>query len=234
MQLTLKNIKFFQKVSINWNYCLIVMLLLSVVPAFMNISIIWNKVDSNISSKTANETNSPASKGFVIDEKISADKQQILLTSDEAKQETTRLTEDGSEIKTTYDAYGNKTEVRIFHENPRLKQLLIRTSADGQRHVYVYGQNGEVESLPDKMLEKAMSAPANEIADVAGIFKTKQEKTLPTPMPSVQMPVQQTVAPNQVQMPAAENAEENKTPVEKSSVTKEIPKTKGTDTKIKL
>lgn len=240
MQLKPKNKKFFQKISINWNYCLIAILVLSFVPTFMNISIIMKKVDGDVLSKIIDEANSPAAKDFVIDEKLSADKQQVLLASDETtKKEISRLVEDGSEIKTSYDAFGNKTEVRIFRGNPRLKQLLIRTSVDGERQVYVYGQNGEVETVPDNMLEKVLSAPANEIADVAGIFKTKQAKTLPTPMPVVQMPVQQYVAPSQIQVPAdippaAENAEENKTPVEKSSVTQELPKTTETDTKLKL
>ena len=95
-------------------------------------------------------------------------------------QEIIKTALDGSKITTTYDSFGNKTEVRVFNGHSRLKLLMLRTSVTGQKEVYVYGHNGEVESLPENMLDKATTVSADEIASRAGITQTKPEKTQPS------------------------------------------------------
>ena len=121
-----------------------------------------------------------------------------------SSQGTTKIAPDGSQIKTTYDGFGNKTEFRVFNNHPRLKYLMLRTSVTGEKQVYVHGQNGEVEGLPVNMLDKATTVSADEIASSAGITQTRQESITPTyaqtyqpqpavplqPLPDSQLPIQ--------------------------------------------
>jgi hypothetical protein len=93
-------------------------------------------------------------------------------TSGRNSQEIITITSDNSKISTTIDVYGNKTDTRTFNYNPRLAFILLRTSADGKRQVFVYGQNGEVKGLPENILDKVLTAPADEIANSAGIYNT--------------------------------------------------------------
>ncbi len=48
--------------------------------------------------------------------------------------------------------------------------IVLRSTADGERNVLVYGQNGYVKELDESMLDRAMTATADEIADSVDIY----------------------------------------------------------------
>ncbi len=116
-------------------------------------------------------------------------------------QEITRIAADGSRVTTMYDAFGNKTETRFFDGNRLLQLIAIRTSVEGEKQVSVFGQNGAVKELPTNILDKVLTAPANEIAAAAGIYDGRRETPQPSlvqssqpplqPMPSYKFPIQQ-------------------------------------------
>lgn len=117
--------------------------------------------------------------------------------------EITKVLDDNSKISILTDRYGNKVETRTFNLDPRLSLIVSRTSADGKKQVFIYGQNGEVKSVPENMWNKLLTAPADEIATAAGIYATRQQ-SFPTfaqnqpaqsapplqPLPSSNFPVQ--------------------------------------------
>jgi hypothetical protein len=53
--------------------------------------------------------------------------------------ETTRPAPDDSEITTSIDANGVKTETRVFHNNPRVAKVVV-TTRDGKRTTTVYAR----------------------------------------------------------------------------------------------
>ncbi|HET6647586.1 MAG TPA: hypothetical protein VFH01_09695, partial [Pyrinomonadaceae bacterium] len=60
---------------------------------------------------------------------------------------TTRTAADGSEITTTTDASGVKTETRVFRNNPRVSRVVVTTTADGRRTVRAYSPSGEEKEI---------------------------------------------------------------------------------------
>ena len=62
---------------------------------------------------------------------------------------TTRTAADGSEITTTTDASGVKTETRVFRNNPRVARAVVTTNRDGKRTVKVYSPSGEEKVVND-------------------------------------------------------------------------------------
>lgn len=137
--------------------------------------------------------------------------------------ETTRIASDGSQIMIVYDAFGNKTEKRVFEGNPLLQLVVVRTSVSGEKQISVFAQNGEVKQLPPDMLDKVLTLPVNELATAAGIYEGRKEETAQPmivqtnqpplqPMPSYRFPVQQ---PQTANVPAEETTEaETDEPVE--------------------
>lgn len=164
--------------------------------------------------------------GYKTGDKI-ADKEEIVFNdlSFEGKNSTasqsrsgsqgiTRIAPDSSQIKTMYDAFGNKTETRIFDGNPLLQVIAVRTSVNGDKQVSVFGQNGTVATLPAGMLDKILTAPASELAAAAGIFEGRRESptfaqaapSMPLqPMPSYKFPVQTPVLPQPVPTEPVDN-----------------------------
>ena len=86
---------------------------------------------------------------------------------------TTRTAADGSEITTTTDANGVKTETRVFRDNPRVSRVVVTTTRDGRRTVRAYSATGEDKEVND--LGDALEVTGDKIADAAGwVFdKTK-------------------------------------------------------------
>ena len=80
--------------------------------------------------------------------------------------DTTRPAPDESDIKTSVDANGVKTETRVFHNNPRVAKVVV-TTRDGKRTTTVYAPSGESKELKDDIGD-ALSATGNAIADGAG------------------------------------------------------------------
>lgn len=110
----------------------------------------------------------------------------------EVQPETTKIAADGSQINTMFDRYGNKTEKRSFNSHSRLTFVLLRTDMEGKREALVYGQSGEVKSLPENMLDKALTVTADEIANSAGIQYIKRENSMPVQNAAPPAPVRQT------------------------------------------
>lgn len=90
-----------------------------------------------------------------------------------------RVMKDGSKVVTMFDTFGNKSETRLFDNHPRLRQIILQTSAEGEKTVLVYGQNGEVKDLPKEMVDRVLATPANAVADAAQITKIKTEQYRP-------------------------------------------------------
>ena len=84
---------------------------------------------------------------------------------------TTRLGSDNSEISTTTDATGVKTETRVFHNNSRVSRVVV-TTRDGKRTTTVYGPRGEAKDLKDETVD-VLAAAGNAIADAAGFVAEK-------------------------------------------------------------
>lgn len=150
---------------------------------------------------------------IVIEDKIFL-KEDVVSTVKESSQGTTRTLDDNSNVTVEYDGYGNKTETRTFANDERLKFVMLRTSADGKKQVFVYGQNGKVNRLPEEIVDNAMISPAKEIANAAGILEGRRPKikniyiqnTKPLqPLPSSKFPIQ---APQNIQ-PQTEEDEQN-------------------------
>ena len=85
--------------------------------------------------------------------------------------DTTRPGPDGSEITTSVDANGVKTETRVFHNNPRVSRVVV-TTRDGKRTTTVYAPSGETKELKDDVFD-GLSATGNAIADGAGWVANK-------------------------------------------------------------
>jgi flagellar hook-associated protein FlgK len=85
--------------------------------------------------------------------------------------DTTRPGPDGSEITTSVDANGVRTETRVFHNNPRVAKVVV-TTRDGKRTTTVYAPNGESKDLKDDVGD-ALAATGNAIADGAGWLADK-------------------------------------------------------------
>jgi hypothetical protein len=89
---------------------------------------------------------------------------------------TTRPGPDGSEITTTTDANGVKTETRIFHNNARVSKVVVVTR-DGKRTTTVYAHNGESRDLKEQVGD-GLSATGDAIADGAGWVADKLARRL--------------------------------------------------------
>lgn len=81
-----------------------------------------------------------------------------------------------SEITTLYDGFGNKTETRLFSDDPLVRLVVIKTLANGDKTAFVYAQNGEIKTLPNTLVERGLDLRGNEIAQAVGIFEGKSPK----------------------------------------------------------
>lgn len=79
---------------------------------------------------------------------------------------STRAGSDNSDITTTTDASGVRTETRVFRNNPRVSRVVVTTSPDGRRTTRVYSVSGE-EKVVDNIGD-ALEATGDAIANAAG------------------------------------------------------------------
>lgn len=86
---------------------------------------------------------------------------------------TTQPGADNSEITTSVDANGVKTETRVFRNNPRVSKVVV-TTRDGKRRTTVHSPSGESRDLKDDIGD-GLSATGNAIADAAGWTADKAE-----------------------------------------------------------
>ncbi len=85
---------------------------------------------------------------------------------------TTRTAADGSEITTTTDSSGVRTETRVFRNNPRISKVVV-TTRDGRRTVRAYSTSGEEREVND--VGDALEVSGDAIADAAGFVADKGE-----------------------------------------------------------
>jgi hypothetical protein len=83
-----------------------------------------------------------------------------------ANQTTTTTGPDNSEIVTTTDSTGTRTETRTFRDNPRVSRVVV-TTRDGRRTVKVYSKTGEEKELTQEVGD-ALVLTGDKIADAAG------------------------------------------------------------------
>jgi hypothetical protein len=84
---------------------------------------------------------------------------------------TTRQGADNSEITTTTDANGVKTETRVFRNNPRVSKVVVTTTRDGRRTVRVHAKSG-TEKVVDNVGD-ALESTGDALADAAGFVADK-------------------------------------------------------------
>jgi hypothetical protein len=84
----------------------------------------------------------------------------------------TRTAPDDSEITTTTDASGVKTETRVFKNNPRISRVVV-TTRNGNRTVKAYSRTGEEKEIND--VGDALQATGDAIASSAGWVGDKAE-----------------------------------------------------------
>jgi hypothetical protein len=86
---------------------------------------------------------------------------------------TTTAGPDNSEITTSTDATGVKTETRVFRNNPRVSKVVVTTRPNGQRTVRVYSVSGE-EKVVDNVGD-ALETTGEALAKAAGWTADKAE-----------------------------------------------------------
>lgn len=79
---------------------------------------------------------------------------------------------DNSEITTSVDASGTRTETRTFRDNPRISRVVV-TTRDGQRTVKAYSPSGEEREV--NTTENVLEATGDALADAAGFVADKGE-----------------------------------------------------------
>lgn len=80
---------------------------------------------------------------------------------------TTRPAPDNSEVSTSVDANGVKTETRTFRNNPRVSKVVV-TTRNGVKTGKVISPSGEERELKPNEVERALDATGEKVADAAG------------------------------------------------------------------
>ena len=88
-------------------------------------------------------------------------------------QATTSPGPDNSEISTSVDASGTRTETRTFRENPRVSKVVVTTPRSGARTVKVTSRSGE-EKVVDTTVN-VLEATGEQVAHAAGFVADKGE-----------------------------------------------------------
>jgi hypothetical protein len=104
------------------------------------------------------------------------DYKEVIATSEESRVGEVRKLGDNSEVSTMFDGYGNKTLTRQFQDHSRIKKIVLRINATGAGRIFVYGQNGVVENLPEKMANNVLNSSADELANLANIYETREQR----------------------------------------------------------
>jgi hypothetical protein len=102
-----------------------------------------------------------------------ADNANTIANANAGATATTTEGPDNSQITTTTDAAGVKTETRVFRNNPRVSRVVVTTTPAGQRTVRVYSTTGEEKIVDD--LDDALDATGETIARAAGWTADKAE-----------------------------------------------------------
>lgn len=85
---------------------------------------------------------------------------------------TTTVGPDNSEITTSVDASGTRTETRTFRNNPHISRVVV-TTRDGRRTVKAYSPSGEEREVTTD--DNVLEATGDKIASAAGFVADKAE-----------------------------------------------------------
>jgi hypothetical protein len=88
---------------------------------------------------------------------------------------TTRQAPDNSEVMTTIDANGVKTETRTFRNNPRVSKVVV-TTRNGVKTAKVVSPSGEERDVPPNEVERALDATGEKVAAGAGFVADKTKE----------------------------------------------------------
>ncbi len=147
------------------------------------LSIIFGALQLACSDSTRNAPNQP--RDIVFDDRLKITRNQqtgeyqtasLEIRNDKELKNSSKTLNDNSTLNTMFDGAGNKTETRFFDNHPLIKNVILRTSARGEKQIYIYAQNGDVKTSPEYLVEKALTASANELADAAGIFEQRKTR----------------------------------------------------------
>lgn len=83
---------------------------------------------------------------------------------------------DDSEIITTLDASGLKTETRTFKSNSRIAKIVV-TTRDNNKTAQAHSIYGVVQDLPQDRVATALEATGDSLADAVGFANSFDEKT---------------------------------------------------------
>jgi hypothetical protein len=158
----------------NFKFCLLAIVFVSLLVSCSKIS------QSKSNEVVIDDVQSKTAKGEIVIDDTAFDDEESSSTSKTGWQKATKIIKsDQSQIETSYDGFGNKTETRCFNNHLRVRCIMLRTSVEGQKQVFVYAQSGEVKkSLPADMIDKITTASADEIANSAGINQTYQRSSV--------------------------------------------------------
>ena len=87
----------------------------------------------------------------------------------------TRTGPDNSEITSSVDASGTKTETRTFKNNPNVSKVVVRTTKEGKRTVKVYSQSGQEKEVTGPESEGVLETTGEKVASGAGFVADKAE-----------------------------------------------------------
>jgi hypothetical protein len=87
---------------------------------------------------------------------------------------TTQPAPDNSEITSTVDANGVRTQTRVFRNNPRIAKVVV-TTHNGTRTVKAYSPSGEERELNKNESEGVLETTGSKIADGAGFVADKSK-----------------------------------------------------------
>jgi hypothetical protein len=92
-----------------------------------------------------------------------------------AQTASTRPAPDNSEVSTSVDANGVKTETRTFRNNPRISRVVV-TTRNGVKTGKAVSPSGEERDLDRNEVEEALEATGDKVADGAEftVDKTKE------------------------------------------------------------
>src|SRR5437773_8544682 len=85
-------------------------------------------------------------------------------TNSAVAETTTRPAPDNSELTTSTDSSGVKTETRVFHGNPRISRVVV-TTRGGNRTVKAYSPSGQEKELDKNEPKNALEGTGDAIAD---------------------------------------------------------------------
>lgn len=142
-----------------------------------------------LSSCTTNQTSSDGRQEvFITDENSGKIGDEVVISDADLKgqswqnssgeknsQEQVIIAEDKSKITTLVDSYGNKTETRCFVNHPRLDCVSVMTPTQGIKEVLVYPVGSAAKKIPEDAAEQALSAPPDDLANLAGVHQTRAD-----------------------------------------------------------